>query len=86
MHAGRTTRSNSDGTTQSDPFLVANELGFTLHIRAREGSYMRGKHIWYDGRLSLPRQRAMLRECIAQHRSRLKPMRSVKSKQRHNAA
>ena len=88
MNAGPTTSPTNPGAVSHNRlFFVAKRVGLQLHMREREGFYLRGKHVWYDRRMSLPRQRAMLAVCIARiQRGSLKPVRKVMARRRHNAA
>lgn len=85
-----TNRKASSGTSHDDPFLVARALGLRLHMRTREGCYIRGNDVWYDRQMSLPQQRAMLATWIERVESsaKLKPMRKSNAiaRKRHNVA
>jgi len=50
----------AEQTEGLDPFFLARRLGIHMHPRARSGAALRGVHLYYDGRLPLERQRALI--------------------------
>lgn len=58
-----------DMTSAVDPFLLAGRWGLTLHPRDRRRAYLRGTHLYYDGKLSVERQRALITMQLARYAS-----------------
>jgi hypothetical protein len=93
MTAGRRTL-EPNSLNDQELYFLARRLGLRLHMRTRQGFFMRGLDVWFDQRMSLPRQAAMLSVCIERAQAKraglknayMRPLRKVTSLKKHNAA